>query len=298
MSRRAACSLISLLLTAAGCDDEAQTRADPVAASDGGMCQSEAEDAWALCGDDPACLEFAESVVLDCEALASGKADNNPSSWLKDQWIARGRRCDADGDLDCLVNNFEWAVWGWRNVYDYPVAADAMDNFLSCDAPVLEISQGDMFATTAGNAWFESMGWNSLENVLTSSEAAVREWLNTSDALAAGTGSLDVGGFGTVHGWENIRLTVGRFTMDVEADLVAWDPVLQQGSVELHLTFADRYDFHPTRNDSASGGEDYSSAFPYHDWAVSLVEAGRACEFDVVGDYLIELPIDAEFLAG
>lgn len=296
MNRLAAASII-LLLSTTGCDDDASTRADPVATSDGGMCQAEAAELSALCGDDEECLELAEQTIQDCEALASGKADNNPSSWLKDRWIDRGRSCHASGDLDCLVDNFEWAVWGWNNVYGYPVAADAMDNFLTCGQPVLEISQEDMFATTVGNSWFEGMGWKSLATVLDESETEVRTWLLDSDALEKGTGSLDIGGFPTVHGWENIRLAIGRFTMDVEAELLAWDPALQQGTVEIHLSFIDRYDFHPQRNDSASAGEDYSNRFPYHEWAVLLVENERACEFDIVGDYRIELPIDAEFLA-
>lgn len=295
MNRIAAASL-TLLLASTGCEDESASRPDPVAASEGGMCQDQAAELAALCGDDEECLELAEATIDDCEALASGKADFDASSWLKDQWIQRGRLCHAGGDLGCLVDNFEWAVWGWRNVYGYPVAADAMDNFLTCGEPVLKISQDEMFATTIGNSWFEGMGWKSLATVLEESEAEVRVWLLESDALENGEGSLDIGGFPTVHGWENIRLAIGRFTMDVEAELTAWDPLLQQGTVELHLSFIDRYDFHPQRNDSASGGEDYSNRFPYHEWAVLLVENGRACEFDIVGDYRLEVPIDAEFL--
>ncbi|MEM6296709.1 MAG: hypothetical protein AAGA54_35910 [Myxococcota bacterium] len=244
-------------------------------------------------------MSYAQSLLEDCEALASGKADvSGLSSWLKDEWIERGRRCHAANDLECLVDNFAWAAWGWRNVYWYPEAAAAMDNFLTCEKPVLEIPQEQFFAVTAGNAWFEQQGWKSLGTVLEESEDEVRTWLTTSDPLEKGQGSHDLGGFGMVHGWENVRLTIGRFTLDVEAELVAWDATVEQGTVELHMTFIDRYDFHPTRNDEASGGGDYANVFPYHDWAVTLVDEGRACEFDVTGDYRVELPIDAAFLAG
>lgn len=298
MRHHAITSIWSLLLICTGCDEEDDSHPDPLAASNGGACQAQAQESLALCGGDPECLAFAETAVLDCEGLASGKADFQSTSWLKEEWLARGRRCYEKDDYECLVNNFELAVFGWRNFYNLPVAADALENFLTCDKPVLKILQGDMFFTMAGNPRYEAMGWESLGTVLDSSEEAVRAWLTDTDALGRNGASLDIGSFGVVHGWDNIRLAIGRFTMDVEARLVNWDPTLEEGRVSLHLTFVDRYDFHPGRNDTASEGRDYSDEFPYHLWAVALVDEGMACEFDVVGDYALDLWIDAEFLDG
>ncbi len=272
-----------------------------MAASEIGSCHNEAAELEALCHDDDACLEIGEDTIGDCEAIASGKADASfhSAGWLTQRWLERGRNCHASGDLECLIDNFKLAVWGWRNVYGFPVAADALENFLSCNDPTLEISQEDMFATTEANAvYFEMGGWESLGTVLEKSEAEVRLWLLSSDALERGEGTLDIGPFPTVHGDENIRLAIGRFTMDVDAELIAWDPGTEEGTVELHLSFVDLYDFHPQRNDSGSGGEDYSTVFPYHEWAVLLVENGLACEYDVIRDYRLEIPLNAEFLAG
>lgn len=274
--RRAGVGLLVAALAAAG---QGCTPIEPPA-DDTTACD-EATRGWSECvagaSGDGACDERAARVGQACggasEAVSSEARDDVDSRVLG-PFLSVGDRCYAAGNVTCVRGVFRAIALAMR-ARGYPTAARMLLNFVTCDEPVVTLTDDELAELRADPALQMFVADGEHAAVVAAQQAADRDGVGVSAASAELRPTVLM-----PLEDENLRYAFGRFTVAATGAVRFVDGSRFRATTTYALR--DRYDWNPERRATASS---YGS---YHTWGAWMMSRGEACAFDVRAQWTLE----------